>query len=220
MLGAVALAAFVSSSLAQVYSLNVVGYYNVTVPSGFYFAANQLKAGNNSIKEVLPPSANLSSCSVLVWNKSIAKFQENITDGTDWFDAQTGDPTSSTTVLAPGTSFFLNNSAGQFTQTFVGEVTQGALNIPMGPGFNAVSSMTPQVLDLSGNGFPQDSALKLSFFANATALYSFYETDGSGTWFNSQTGDPTTLTPAVGQGFFAENTGGSTLNWARTFTVQ
>ena len=211
LIGAVALAAFVSSSLAQVYSLNVVGYYNVTVPSGFYFAANQLKAGNNTIKEVLPPSAALGGCTVMKYVPAPGLFQENVTDGTDWFDNATGNPTSSTTILAPGTSFFFNNSGAAFTQTFVGEVTQGALSTAINAGLNAIASVTPQQLDLSGNGFPQDAALKLYFHDNASGLYSFFVTDGSGTWFNDATGNPTVLTPAVGQGWFAENTGSTTL---------
>ena len=224
LLGAVALAAFVSSSLAQVYSLNVVGYYNVTVPGGgaFYFAANQLKAGNNTIKEVLPPSTDLANNGVvvMVYDPPTGKFQENVTDGTDWFDNVSGNPTSSTTSLPPGKSFFFNNGGSGFTQTFVGEVMQGALSLSMTPGLNAIASQTPQQLDLAGNGFPQSTELKLYFHSSTTGRYSFYVTDGSGTWFNDTTGDPTTLTPAVGQGIFAENVGSSTLTWARTFTVQ
>src|SRR5512137_866938 len=89
--GAAIMAASLFTSLAQnVYSLNVVGYYNVTVPGGgqLSFSANQLKAGNNTIKEVIPPTAALAADGVLVlaYDKPSGKFQENVTDGTDWFD--------------------------------------------------------------------------------------------------------------------------------------
>jgi len=56
LLCAVALAASLASSMAQnVYSLNVVGYYNVTVPAGqFTLIANQLNTTNNQIQYLLP----------------------------------------------------------------------------------------------------------------------------------------------------------------------
>ena len=54
---AAALAAGLASSMAQssnVYSLNVVGYYNVTVPQNqFYMIANQLNTTNNTIGSLL-----------------------------------------------------------------------------------------------------------------------------------------------------------------------
>src|ERR1035437_6379563 len=51
LLCAAALAASLASSMAQnVYSLNVVGCYNVTIPAnGLYMIANQLNTTNNSL---------------------------------------------------------------------------------------------------------------------------------------------------------------------------
>ena len=54
LLCAAALAASLASSMAQnVYSLNVVGYYNVTIPqNGLYMIANQLNTTNNTLDNV------------------------------------------------------------------------------------------------------------------------------------------------------------------------
>ena len=55
LLGLAALAVGLSTSIAQnVYSLNVVGYINITVAGGGYtLCANQLNNGTNGINQVL-----------------------------------------------------------------------------------------------------------------------------------------------------------------------
>jgi len=52
-------AALTSASLmAQVYSLNAVGYINVTIPPGFSIVANQLNTTNNNISPLLDSQIN------------------------------------------------------------------------------------------------------------------------------------------------------------------
>ncbi len=53
-----ALAAGIATTVAQsnVYSLNIVGYVNVPVPSGYSLLANPLKAGvTNGANEIMTP---------------------------------------------------------------------------------------------------------------------------------------------------------------------
>ena len=87
----------------NVYSLNVVGYVNVTVGTGYTLCANQLNNGTNGINQVLPNPAE---------NALVLKFKNNayVTDiavGGAWYDNFSGNP--STTTLKPGEGFFYNN---------------------------------------------------------------------------------------------------------------
>ena len=111
-----------------------------------------------------------------------------------------------------------NNTAAAFTQTFVGEVEQGTLTVNILPGLNAISSKTPQAMDLSGNGFPQTGEL-IVYMLQPTGLYSFYQLI-DGTWYDTVLEIPVNPTPGVGVGIFVENTGTSTFPWTRNFTVQ
>jgi len=228
---AAVLAAGIATSMAQgnVYSLNVVGYYNVTVVGGgkFNHVANQLKAGGNTLQEVLPPSVPLADNGVIVVTLTPSgALHEDVTDGTSWFDNASGDPTGTVTMLPPGTSFFFNNPNATIVQTFVGEVPQGDVSQKYlkAPGLNVCASVVPQQLDLSvANGFPMpaDQSLKIYWHDTASNLYTFYVTDGADgiTWYNDANGDPATLTPPVGKGLFIENSSATTYAWTRNFTV-
>lgn len=215
LLCAAALAVGLSTTMAQVYSLNVVGYYNVTVNSGKTLIANQLNAGSgatlNSINAVLanPPD------NALVLKFANNTYNTDIAVGGAWYDAGTAEP--SATKLNPGEGFFYDNPGGTTTLTFVGEVPQGTVGVGLPSGKALVSTATPQALELSAaNNFPMaDNTLFLSFANNAywTGIIV------GGAWYDAGTADPTTIIPAVGQGYFIDNPGTAT-TWSRTFTVQ
>ena len=58
LIAAAALVAGVVSSEAQVYSANIVGYVNVTVPAASYvLMANPLTTGNDVLTNVIPPGS-------------------------------------------------------------------------------------------------------------------------------------------------------------------
>ena len=211
-MGAVILAAGLASSMAQnVYSLNVVGYYNVTAAgAGFTLMANQLNSGTNGLNQILPSAADGSQ---------VLKFANNaynvdIAVGGAWFDNSTGDPTK--TTLSPGEGFFLYNPGAATPVTFVGEVPQGALSVTLQPSFTLIGNPYPAVLDLSSNSFPQADGMQYESFAN-----NIYTVDISvgGAWFDNSTGDPAVVAPGVGQGYFIYNPGAAK-PWAVNFTVQ
>jgi hypothetical protein len=217
LLCAVALAAGLSTTMAQVYSLNVVGYYNVTVKSGKTLIANQLNTGSgatlNDIGLVLPNPPD---------NALVLKFKNNdyttdIAVSGAWYDNGTGNP--STTKLAPGEGFFYDNPLADTTLTFVGEVPQGPVNVSLPSGKALVSTATPQALELSAaNGFPMaDNTLYLKYDNNINDYWTGIIVGGA--WYDNGNGDPATIIPAVGQGYFIDNPVAST-TWARTFTVQ
>ena len=58
LLGAAVGAIGLATSMAQVYSVNIVGYVNTTIPTGFSIICNPLNAtGGNTIGNVMPRSS-------------------------------------------------------------------------------------------------------------------------------------------------------------------
>jgi len=213
-LGAVILAAGLATSMAQnVYSLNVVGYYNVTAAgSGYTLMANQLTtaSGTNGLNEVLTSAADGSQ--VLTYANSA--YNVDVSIGGAWYDNVTTAPTK--TTLSPGQGFFFYNVGATAPVTFVGQVPQGALSVKLQPNYTLVGNPYPAVLDLSSNSFPQADGMQYLSFANSA-----YTVDISigGAWFDNVTTLPTTVAPAVGQGYFIFNPGALS-TWTVNFTVQ
>jgi len=127
--------------------------------------------------------------------------------------------------LNPGEGFFFYNSkATNITLTFTGEVTQGASSVPLTSGFNLIGSVVPQAAALTSaaSSFPATQDMLYQPFLNGGyPTASLYDTSGAfgpPGWYNNETGDPVSPTPAVGQGFFLYTP--STVTWNRTFNVQ
>jgi hypothetical protein len=208
--------ASVATSMAQaVYSVNVVGYVNLTLAPGFNLVANQLTATPNNRLDTVLPAAALESQVLKFGNNT---YSSDISDGTSWLDAGTGDP--STTTVSPGEGFFFfNPGAAPVTSTLVGEVRTGnGLTVSLPAGFSLDSSIVPQDISLTAaNGFPQVLEMQYLTFNSATQNYNTaLINDGTG-WLDSLTGDPADARPLVGQGFFIFNPGATALNWTRDF---
>ena len=221
-MGAAILAAGLASSMAQnVYSLNVVGYVNVSILGGHAnFMANPLNTPHNYLDEVLPASTVPAGSTVLTWNRISATFHQDYSDGVAWTDYDSGTPTGTTTLLPPGKGFFVNNAGGTVTNTFVGEVLQGTLTVPIAQNFNAIGSLTPTVLNLSSNGFPQVAGLIIDDYQPVTAQYTQLYNDGLTGWQDYNSGAPVQFAPAIGTGFFVVNSDAANHDWTRNFTVQ
>jgi hypothetical protein len=199
-------AAFGVASLgafAQVYSVNAVGYINITLPAKSYsLVANQLNVGGNTIKEVLPA----------VQDGTVAfKYAQGAGFAVDGFEF--GEWANPNVKVAPGEGFFLqNNAAAPQTVTFVGEVPQGTLKTALAKGLNLISSQVPQagklVADLKFPAADGDVVYQWDTVGQkykAPNGYEFGEFAG---------GDPTI---GVGEGFFVNKSAAS--SWDRTFAV-
>jgi hypothetical protein len=190
-------------AFAQVYSVNAVGYINVTVGAKSYaLAANQLNVGGNTIKEVLPAVAEGT---VVFKYAQGSGFSANGFEFGEW-----GQPNS---TLKPGEGFFLqNNGTAAMTVTFVGEVPQGALSTALAKGLNLVSSQVPQagklVADLK---FPAADGDVVYQWDGATQKY---KAPNGYEFGEFALGDPTI---GVGEGFFVNKAGAA--SWDRTFSV-
>lgn len=160
-------AASVASSMAQVYSVNAVGYVNKTVPAkGFALISNPLKAADNSIAALfagVPDGTKVFKYIPGVGGGyKIAQFDE--LEG-----AFTPADVAKMTVM-PGEGVFVQNPlATPLTITFVGEVPQGQLDTPLVPGFQIVSSQVPQAGSLTQLGYtPADGDKVFQFITNDT----------------------------------------------------
>src|ERR1700759_3880094 len=140
---AAALVASAVSSQAQVYSQNVVGYYNVTIPHGkFLLVGNQLNLDNtNSVSSIfsgLFSDVNASTNTVIwLWNSGSQQYSSyqyfTGADADNYFvlsGAQNGFYDSGgdyiTSSLGVGAGAFLQNPAAvDCTATVVGTVPQG-----------------------------------------------------------------------------------------------
>lgn len=217
LLAAVFGVAGLATSFAQVYSVNAVGYVNVTLSEGYNLIANPLQATSMTIGDLINPSVVVNNMAAFKFNNTsqqyqIANYDMDIFGGWD-------DPAAFT--LAPGEGMFVlvPAGAGQRVNTFVGEVMQGTLSNALTGGigkFNMVSSMVPQtgglVTDL---GYPVSNGDTIFLYdpdtgyANGTFNY---DLDIFGGW---DTGVEPTV--AVGQAFFALT--GANKTWTRNFSV-
>lgn len=200
----------IASSMAQaVYSVNIVGYVNKTLPSGLSMFANQLNATPNNRVSTLIPTAP-GSITVSKFNRSAGNFDLAI------FDPDAGgwnDPTSM--VLNPGQGAFMDNASGApLPLTFVGEV-QLSSTVNIQTGLDIYSSVIPQAGDLNAIQFPTPPAGVLSLFKfNGSAFDTFVYDADSGGW------SPSVPTVAIGESFFIDNPAANgNFPWTRNFPV-
>jgi hypothetical protein len=212
---ALTVAAAATSMAQAVYSVNVVGYVNLTMRPGYNLVANQLVTGSpaNGLNAVLPAVPEESQVLKFVGGN----YTSDIFLGGAWLNSTTGDP--SATKVNPGDGFFfLNPAGGNVTVTLVGEVQTGASTVTMTPGYSLISSVVPQELSLLPvNGFNPVEEMQYLTFNSAVQNYDTALINLGGQWLNSITGDPADARPVVGQGFFILHPGASNALWNRTF---
>lgn len=212
LLAAAAAVAGIASLQAQsnVYSVNVVGYVNVTIPAGFSLIANPLNSSDNTVSNLFH-AADPQGATVFTWNGSF--FAGNRLDD---FGGGWANPAE---ALPPGKGFFVN-TATAFTNTFVGEVLTGNLTNSLPAGYSLVSSKVPQA------GFVQDLGLAATpgdtiFMWNGTFFAAIRLDDFGGGWPSVA---PFTVDPVKGpqigvaQSFFYQSADGSA-TWVRNFTI-
>jgi hypothetical protein len=215
-------AASIATSMAQaVYSVNIVGYINLTMKPGFNLIANQLNNGSpaNRITTLFtdPPEES----QVLEFAGGNYHSDIYIRDLGGWVDAIEG--TASTTAVDPGEGiFFFNAALSDHPVTLVGEVILGATTVTLNPGFTLFSSKVPMNIDVTpANGL---IAGEEDQFLTFNALTQNYNTGlinlaDLGGWVDQVSGTPTAPSLVVGQGAFYFNASvGTPRAWSRTFT--
>ena len=137
-----------STSMAQVYSVNAVGFVNVTIPAKSYLiVANPLDAGagNNTVGKLFKSVPE----GFIVYKYVSGSYTINA--------YELGEFAQPNQALEPGEGAFVLNpsTTAALTITFVGEVKQGALTQDIPKGLSIQASKVPQagVLD-KDLGFP------------------------------------------------------------------
>jgi hypothetical protein len=221
-------AAGIATSMAQVYSVNAVGYVNVTIPGGNKFAliSNPLIAATNTLDTLFPPTvAPLGS---IIYTIVGGGFQvtQNDAFGLGWLD-EMGNPAGSTRSVVNGEGFFFYNpDPNAYTITFVGEVPQGNPVVnPIPINFSMRGSKVPQTgLIQTDLGFPASPGDLLQKFNVGTQAYEVYSVDPFAAdpalptdWFGPL-GNQLEPTMAIAEGAIVYKPGGAK-NWNRNFTV-
>ena len=212
-------------SRAQVYSINIVGYYNVTVVPGWNLLANQLRLTNMNANYVLIPSSPVADGSLLYrFNPTNQNYYDAAiyytNSGVGWY-APSGEPDDPSLELPLGEGFFIS-SRTTWNATFVGEVVQGSLDTPLPARYSLKASMIPQQGTLTGDlAFPEIDGADVHFFLRPNQRYTDAFTFFAGAGWADATGGVIAGGPTnfVGESFFLHNPGPATV-WHRNFTVQ
>ena len=225
---AAVLAASLASSLAQnVYSINVVGYVNVTLPAHqFTCVANPLDAsmggtianGNDMTNLFKAPNVTIGAGSY--FNTFVpSKIDYSTTVPT--YSTRTA-LLSANFAMPPGTAaMFFNGSSSDTVATFIGQVPQGTYN---------VASMASHTFNMLGSPIPiggdtTNSTTVVGLAPNAgdsIATFNSAKID----WLPAVTWSTRTKTWSgpmpvnVGQGFLYFNGSASVNNWVSNFSVQ
>lgn len=211
----------VATSMAQVYSINAVGYINLTLKPGFNMVANQLnKSANNLLTEVFQGLPEGSQA--LKFNSAVQNYELEFWDSENNRFVKEDGTTPGTLTAAPGDGLFLFNGGGaNATVTLVGEVPQGSLSVAIPSAFSLIATKSPQALQLTAaNSFPQEpEAQYFGWNADAQNYTRIAFNDGS-QWVEADGTTPflPIPAPAVGEGFFYFNPGSAT-SWVRDFSV-
>ncbi len=214
-LAAAALAAGVAASVAQsnVYSLNVVGYVNVTVPAnGFVLVGNPLDTGSNVLDNILGTAPNNTTV-VFDFDPTTGSYAKYTKRTTGWSGAAGVD-------FSPGKGFFIqNSSASATTLTFVGQVMQGTNSHAYPSGFSILNSQVPQAgLVQTDLGLPAQNNDQIYQFNASAGTYAQFTRRATG-W---PAGEPmlgTNTLSGVAEAFFFNSKNGAG-NWTRVFNVQ
>jgi hypothetical protein len=199
--------------MAQVYSVNAVGYVNVSVDPGFNMVANPLTAADNTVGSRFKNFQGTipGGLKVFIFDPATSQFS---TAQWDDLDNQFIPASAAALQVLPGNGVFVfNNGTAALTLTFVGEVPQGTLSNPLPKGFSIKASQVPQAGKPDVLGLPGQGGDKVFRFNKTTKAYDTYQFDDlDSVWL------PALPTIPVGEAFFvfrAQSAG----SWNRTFSV-
>jgi len=225
------------SVIAQtnVYSLNAVGYINVTLLPGYNIISAPLIASpDNTIKTLLnntnaqyQSGSGRSGQYALVYSYVNGQY---VTDQADYQNTPSGWLNGGTNTINPGQAvFFYNPTATNMYATFVGTVPTGSITNALAPGYSLVGSVVPvsgdiltNSISLFTNGQVTGSGRSVTadeIYTYAAGVgYSTYQYSASGWVLGTTVTDPTLAN--VYSGFFFYNPFSTTNNWVENYSVQ
>ncbi|HUD47926.1 MAG TPA: hypothetical protein VMR33_13915 [Candidatus Baltobacteraceae bacterium] len=196
----------------NVYSLNAVGYINVTIEPGYNIISCPLIASpDNTLNTLLSPTnGEFKGFKFYPWSASAGTYGSS---DTATAHAWAG---GGTETLLPGQAgFIFNPGTSNVTATFVGTVPSGSLTNTLLPGFNLVSSILPTSGDIVTNTLTDFTTQKVgdkAYSYDPVAGYTTYSVKPNGSWAV----DP--VQANVGGGFFYFSAT-ATNDWVENFSV-
>jgi hypothetical protein len=194
----------------NVYSLNAVGYINVTIPPNYSIISCPLIASPDNTLNTLLSNTNGAYKGF--------KFYPFVNGAYGASDTATATKWAGggTETLSPGQAAFIFNPGAAVTATFVGTVPSGGTNALI-PGYNLVSTILPVTGALNAG------LMDFTNSVNPDKAYTFDPVAQGYTTFstkpNGQFVTPPTFTN-IGTGFFYFNAQATTNNdWVENFTV-
>jgi len=197
----------------NVYSLNAVGYINVTIPTGFSIISCPLIASpDNTINTLLSPTNGaFKGVKFYPWDTTTGSY------GTSDSATLSKWAGGGTETLLPGQAAFIDNTtANPISVTFVGTVPSGTMTNTFYKGFTLVSSILPTdgILTNGLQNFTSATAGDKAYtFDPPTQSYNpAFSTKPSGQWIQA----PNITNLATGFFYFTTNT---TESWVENFSV-
>jgi hypothetical protein len=196
-----------------VFSVNTVGYVNVTVKGGFNLVANPLKASNHTIGELFKnvqggvpegfqvfkydPATGFKSATYLFGEFSGSGVNETVEPGEGVF------------VRVPGAATV------EKVITFVGEVQTQAVNA-LPAGFSIKGSEIPIEGNVTALGFPAAASDQIFKFSPTTGYTTYTFDPFDAVWKRGNVVETPTLSP--GEAVFVKKVAAA--NWNQSFTIQ
>jgi len=206
-------AAGIATSKAQVFSVNAVGYVNTSLVPGFNLISNPLDNKNGNViqdlfKNITPTIPNALTIYKFVNGAyKFAKYDDLAQSFSGGAETLSVDPLK-------GEGVFVNVPGSATLQaTFVGEVPQGNLSVPLVKGFQIISSPVPQAGDATALGLKAVAQQGDTLYKWDPAAKKYIVSK-----FDDLVGDfGTPVTIGVGEAFFYNSAAAK--NWTRTFSV-
>jgi hypothetical protein len=216
----------VSVHAQSVYSLNAVGYINVTFPPNTYTILTCPLVGSpdNTLNSILSnTNGQYIHAQVIPFaNGAFGSTEVGVKTAVN----ATGWSGGGVTTLSPGqAAWFYNPNSTNMTATFVGTVVSGPATNVLIPGYNMVGSIVPASGDIVTNsitGLTNVSLHDFVFQYDPIAGYGPKDAvvkSGLGTGYNNEwtSGDP--VVPNVYDGFWYWNNALTNNNWVENYSV-
>jgi hypothetical protein len=230
------LAAGAATSLAQVYSLNVVGYLQpatgtnqvaIGLTNGFNLVANQLDADltgtNNTLQSVFGTNLPVAT-TVFAFDRVAGYKSSQYAGGANW----TGNANTNTinANLAPGAGVWVLLGTGKGTPTplpvtLVGNVLEGSHSVLLSQGFQIVSIVPPLSTTIqTGMGLTPKTTDTVFMWDAVKKSYDTRQFATGTSWTGPGGVSPNNQpTPAVGSAFWYKSTFAGNTNWTQNYTV-
>jgi hypothetical protein len=226
LLGLAVLSASAATCLAQnVYSLNIVGYVNVTIPAGtpqkpgLALIANPLKPSNANynITNTIVLGAGQDNAQIFTWAGTGWS-----SDTPQWYWLGDHGEWSPEATIDLGSAFFIANPGSAGTVTFVGEVATGDISYALPAGISVVAPKTPVEQAWPGRDVGNDGDLIFTWAGTgwSAANYQYYadtQNPANSSWYADGVATPENgPVVKVGEGVVYQNTK-TALAWVRQF---